>query len=61
MELGMDDTPCRKGQLSRGIRNHLIGSTAWVFIDEADHLDYPTVEELRILQEETGVSYSVGG
>lgn len=55
MELGLDDAPRRKGPLSRVVRNRLNRSEGLVIIDEADHLDYPTLEELRILQEETGI------
>ncbi|KFA96222.1 AAA family ATPase [Vibrio sp. ER1A] len=61
MELGMDDAPRRKGPLSRVIRNRLMGSEGLVVIDEADHLDYPTLEELRILQEETGIGMVLVG
>lgn len=61
MELGMDDAPRRKGQLSRVIRNRLQGSEGLVVIDEADHLDYPTLEELRIIQEETGIGMVLVG
>ncbi|SIO94824.1 AAA family ATPase [Vibrio spartinae] len=55
MELGLDDAPRRKGPLSRVVRNRLRNSEGLVIIDEADHLDYPTLEELRILQEETNI------
>ncbi|PSU46638.1 DNA transposition protein [Photobacterium frigidiphilum] len=61
MELGLDDAPRRKGPLSRVIRNRLIGSEGLVVIDEADHLDYPTLEELRILQEETAIGMVLVG
>lgn len=61
MELGMDDAPRRKGPLSRVIRNRLKGSEGLIIIDEADHLDYPTLEELRILQEETCVGMVLVG
>ncbi len=61
MELGMDDAPRRKGPLSRVIRNRFMGSEGLVVIDEADHLDYPTLEELRILQEETGIGMVLVG
>lgn len=61
MELGMDDAPRRKGPLSRVIRQRLKGSEGLVIIDEADHLDYPTLEELRILQEETGIGMALVG
>ena len=61
LELGLDDAPRRKGMLSRVIRNRLIGSEGLVIIDEADHLDYPTLEELRIVQEETGIGMVLVG
>ncbi|OUS51436.1 DNA transposition protein [Shewanella sp. SACH] len=61
MELGMDDAPRRKGSLSRVIRQRLKGSEGLIIIDEADHLDYPTLEELRILQEETGIGMALVG
>ncbi len=61
MELGMDDAPRRKGSLSRVIRHRLMGSEGLIVIDEADHLDYPTLEELRILQEETRVGMVLVG
>ncbi len=61
MELGMDDAPRRKGSLSRVIRHRLVGSEGLIVIDEADHLDYPTLEELRIMQEETGVGMVLVG
>lgn len=61
MELGMDQAPRRKGPLARVIRHRLRGSEGLIIIDEADHLDYPTLEELRILQEETGVGMVLVG
>ncbi|ELB2040612.1 AAA family ATPase [Vibrio parahaemolyticus] len=61
LELGLDDAPRRKGPLSRVVRNRLVGSEGLVIIDEADHLDYPTLEELRILQEETGIGMVLVG
>ncbi len=61
MELGMEDAPRRKGNLSRVIRQRLMGSEGLIVIDEADHLDYPTLEELRIMQEETGVGMVLVG
>jgi DNA transposition AAA+ family ATPase len=61
MELGMDQAPRTKGPLSRVIRQRLKGSEGLVIVDEADHLDYPTLEELRILQEETGVGMALVG
>ncbi|SHO58766.1 AAA family ATPase [Vibrio quintilis] len=61
MELGLDQAPRRKGPLARVIRQRLRGSEGLVIIDEADHLDYPTLEELRILQEETGTGMVLVG
>lgn len=61
MELGMDQAPRRKGPLSRVIRRRLEGTEGLVVIDEADHLDYPTLEELRILQEETSIGMVLVG
>ncbi|MFV0450074.1 MAG: AAA family ATPase [Vibrio sp.] len=61
MELGMDQAPRRKGPLARVVRQRLKGTEGLIIIDEADHLDYPTLEELRILQEETGVDMVLVG
>ncbi|MEY8263437.1 MAG: AAA family ATPase [Bermanella sp.] len=61
MELDMEEAPRRKGPLSRVIRKRLMNTEGLIVIDEADHLDYPTLEELRILQEETGVGMVLAG
>ncbi|MGQ6950265.1 AAA family ATPase [Vibrio cholerae] len=61
MELGLDQAPRRKGPLSRVIRQRLLNSEGLVIIDESDHLDYQTLEELRILQEETGIGMALLG
>ena len=61
MELDMEQAPRRKGPLSRVIRKRITGTEGLIVIDEADHLDYPTLEELRILQEETGVGMVLVG
>lgn len=61
MELDMEQAPRRKGPLSRVIRKRIMGTEGLIVIDEADHLDYPTLEELRILQEETGVGMVLVG
>lgn len=61
LELGIGDAPRRSGQLGRAIRRKLRGTNGVVLIDEADHLDYSVLEELRILQEETGVGLALVG
>ncbi len=61
LELGMDDAPKRKGSLSRAIKRRLIGTGGLLIVDEADHLDYPSLEALRILQEQTGIGMVLVG
>ncbi|MEQ5119528.1 AAA family ATPase [Morganella morganii] len=61
LELGIGDAPRRAGQLGRVIRRKLRGTSGLLIIDEADHLDYPVLEELRILQEETGIGLALVG
>ncbi|RLM27477.1 DNA transposition protein [Brenneria alni] len=61
LELGIGDAPRRSGQLGRAIRRKLRGTNGIVIVDEADHLDYSVLEELRILQEETGVGLALVG
>ena len=61
LELGASDAPRRAGQLGRVIRRKLRGTSGLLIIDEADHLDYPVLEELRILQEETGIGLALVG
>lgn len=61
MELGLDQAPRRKGPLARVIRRRLNGTDGLLIIDEADHLDYPTLEELRILQEECQIGMVLVG
>lgn len=61
LELGIGDAPRRAGQLGRAIRRKLRGTSGLLIIDEADHLDYPVLEELRILQEETGIGLALVG
>lgn len=61
MELGMDQAPRHKGPLARAVRKRLIGTSGLIVIDEADHLDYPTLEELRILHEEVGIGLVMAG
>ncbi|MDC9620107.1 AAA family ATPase [Xenorhabdus sp. XENO-7] len=61
LELGIGDAPRRAGQLGRAVRRKLRGTSGLLIIDEADHLDYPVLEELRILQEETGIGLALVG
>lgn len=61
MELGMDQAPRHKGPLARAVRKRLAGTNGLIVIDEADHLDYPTLEEFRILHEECGVGLVMAG
>lgn len=52
LELGISDAPRRKGVLSRLIVRKMQGTAGLLIIDEADHLPYEALEELRLLQEE---------
>ncbi|WP_115720165.1 AAA family ATPase [Gallaecimonas mangrovi] len=61
LELRMDDAPRRKGQLSRAVKHRLQGTGGMVVVDEADHLEYAALEELRILQEQTGIGMVLMG
>lgn len=61
LELGMDDAPRRKGPLSRVIKRRLKDSGGMVVIDEADHLTYDALEELRIIQEQTNIGMALVG
>ena len=61
MELGMEQAPRLRGPLARAVRKRLVGTEGLIVIDEADHLDYPTLEELRILQEEVGIGLVLVG
>lgn len=47
--------------MGRAIRRKLRGTNGLIIIDEADHLEYPVLEELRILQEETAVGLTLVG
>ncbi|MFD1805581.1 AAA family ATPase [Pasteurella oralis] len=61
LELGMHDTPQRKGKLARLICKKIKGTTGLLIIDEADHLPYEALEELRILQEEANIGLVLVG
>lgn len=60
LELGLD-APRRKGMLARMLKQRLKGTRGLVIVDEADHLDYSTLEELRILQEQTHIGLALVG
>ena len=57
----MEQAPRLRGPLARAVRKRLAGTEGLIVIDEADHLDYPTLEELRILQEEVGIGLVLVG
>ncbi|EBS4105277.1 transcriptional regulator [Salmonella enterica subsp. enterica] len=53
--LGLDDTRASKGALSRAIRRRLTGTKGLVIVDEADHLGVDGLEQLRAIQDATGI------
>lgn len=53
--LGLYDIPRNKGALSRAIRRKLTGTKGLVIVDEADHLAIDGLEQLRAIQDATGV------
>jgi DNA transposition AAA+ family ATPase len=61
MELGMENAPRLRGPLARALRRKLRNTQGLIVVDEADHLDRPTLEELRILQEEVEVGMVLVG
>ena len=61
MELGMDNAPRLRGQLARALRRRLRNTKGLIVVDEADHVDRPTLEELRILAEEVEVGLVLVG
>lgn len=61
LEVGISDAPRRKGMLARLIARKMKGTAGLLIIDEADHLPYEALEELRLLQEEiTNESDEIG-
>lgn len=60
LEMG-GDAPYQRGALSRHLRRRLSGTNGMIIVDEADHLDYDAIEELRLLQEECNVSLALVG
>ena len=61
LELGISDAPRRKGTLSRLIARKIKGTEGLLIVDEADHLPYEALEELRIMQEEAGIGLVLVG
>lgn len=61
LELGINDAPRRKGTLSRLIARKIKGTEGLLIVDEADHLPYEALEELRIMQEEAGIGLVLVG
>lgn len=61
LALGMNDAPRRKGRLARELTKKLTGSQGLLIIDEADHLPYDALEELRIMQDETQIGLALIG
>jgi Uncharacterized ATPase, putative transposase len=59
LELGF--IPKRSGTLSGAIQRRLTGSRGLLIIDESDHLPYEVLEEIRIIQEITGVGVALCG
>ncbi|MCX7132703.1 AAA family ATPase, partial [Aeromonas sp.] len=47
MELGMENAPRLRGPLARALRRRLLNTKGLIVVDEADHLDRATLEELR--------------
>ena len=61
MELGMENAPRLRGPLARALRRRLRSTKGLIVVDEADHVDRPTLEELRILAEEVEVGLVLVG
>lgn len=59
--LGLSDAPRRSGPLCRTIRRRITGTKGLLIVDESDHLNYDVYEELRLLQEETGIGLALCG
>ncbi|STO54773.1 DNA transposition protein [Canicola haemoglobinophilus] len=60
LEVGISDAPRRKGTLSRLIARKIKGTEGLLIVDEADHLPYEALEELRLLQEEITNESDIG-
>lgn len=60
-ELNIDYTPKRLATLSSSICKKLRETKGLLIIDEADHLPYDALEEIRLIQEMTGVGVVLCG
>lgn len=61
LELGINDAPKRKGTLSRLIVKKLTDTKGLFVIDEADHLPYDVLEEIRLIQEQCQIGFVLIG
>lgn len=61
LEMGILNPTKRKDELSRAITNKLHRTEGIIIIDEAQHLSFETLEELRIIQEETSIPMVLSG
>lgn len=59
--LELDYAPKRIGALSSHICRKLRGTQGLLIVDEADHLPYDVLEEIRLIQEMTGVGVVLCG
>lgn len=61
LRLNINNAPRRAGRLARLIAEKLENTRGLMIIDEADHLPYAALEEIRILQEETEIGFVLIG
>lgn len=61
LELGLNDVSKRKGNLSRLIVKKLTDTKGLFIVDEADHLPYETLEEIRLIQEQCQIGFVLIG
>ncbi len=61
LELGIPNPPKRKDELSRLIKRKVHQTQGVLIIDEAQHLNFETLEELRIIQEQTALPMVLSG
>ncbi|EMV4498221.1 MAG: AAA family ATPase [Shewanella algae] len=61
LEMGILNPTKRKDDLSRAIINKIHRTEGIIIIDEAQHLSFETLEELRIIQEETSIPMVLSG